>query len=201
MAPSDTIFQSLQITLRIEIAQRRLQDWINVNTGNKSVLAMSAAGSTGRKTKRSMPGAGVYGLLMEMRQRLKENLERVNVEVSDMTSGPVTDRQTQSLESISRIELLLHHLEERCHTEVFDYSAVGLIAEWLDQELKALSGAGELVQIVSKAIKHVQTTSGQGQSEIWSLFRSAFDVENTIPEDLLQMADTCRDPSKSHIAD
>lgn len=99
------------------------------------------------------------------------------------------------------MELLLQHLEDRCRTEVFDYSAVGLIAEWLDQELSALSGAEKLTQLVNKSIQHIQTTSGRGQSEIWSMFRSAHEVEQVIPEDLLSMADACRDPSEYIVAD
>lgn len=103
--------------------------------------------------------------------------------------------QAQPLESIDRIELLLLHLEDRCKSDSFDYSAVGLIAEWLGQELQALDSALDLERLVAKSIQHVQTTTGQGQSEIWSMFRSAFEVDGIIPADLLEMADRCKDSS------
>jgi midasin len=60
---------------------------------------------------------------------------------------------------------------------------------------EASLGTSELRDLIAASIQHIHNTTGRGQSEVWSLFRSAFEMEQAIPDDLIRMADMCRDPS------
>jgi midasin len=75
------------------------------------------------------------------------------------------------MEALEILTVLLTLLEIRTSGDVFDYSSTQLLAEWMQSSLAslpALSAIGDLLTTVSRA---VQLSTGQGQSQIWALFR------------------------------
>lgn len=75
------------------------------------------------------------------------------------------------MEALEALMVLLTLLETRNSGDVFDYSSTQLLAEWMQSSLAtlpALNAIGDLLSVVARA---VQLSTGQGQSQIWSLFR------------------------------
>jgi hypothetical protein len=100
-------FVAMQLVLRIHIAQVRLAEWVAANATSKAVLAQSAAVDSGRKNKRSTPGARIYSLLVVLRQRLTGILEKSNTSIvsvrldsDDVHKNQLTDRPLRSQASI-----------------------------------------------------------------------------------------------------
>lgn len=188
----------MQAHLRIEAAEEHLRFWLQANSAGKSVLAQSATHG-GRKSKKAVAGEGVYPLIVAMRTAMKEV-------ISEHPVGPssalliVADMIQRPIEAIERILLLLKHLELRCQSPTLDYSAVGILAENMKQELNLLPKRDVLLDLVERSIQHVKTSSGLAQPEVWALFRRAFEAK-PIPRDILEACDACSDPSKILLAD
>ena len=180
---TNAIFRTLQIYLRQVSRSEALEAFIADSSNSKSILSTSATAlRRGPSRSKRAVGSEIYPFVTALR-----------VLVLGSTGQIIDD-----LDIINQVELiivLLATLEDRTMSTMFDYSAVQFLADCLRSAVSQVPCLGTIGPRLDALSQTVEITSGRGQSEIWSFFRSVREHDLTDGA-LLEAIKQVRDPGK-----
>ncbi|ORY30348.1 hypothetical protein BCR39DRAFT_598381 [Naematelia encephala] len=162
---AEFLFRTLQILVRNSSDMLRISAWLAGPSNAHTVLASSASALIqGGSRRKTLPGQEVYPFTSTIRQNIADQLHQIM---------QVADRSQQDLpDLLERILVYVQLIEQHSMSPAFDYSSTQLLASWLSLDLASIPALNAAQSKLAGLAKGLAVTSGLGQANIWSLFRS-----------------------------